>query len=472
MKTRKIVALALAALGASALYATTAVDAMTTDPQVVMTYLLARQRYPWNGKVDIDFSFSSAIPEAFAFIQFKATYVNKAGVTVTVPMKTFEQISLPWCTNAGSYRVTWDSTADAPNLVTTNLQYTVTANMAKYMIVDLSKGTTATADDPYPVTYMEECPDPTRDDGGWTDEYKTTKMVFRLVQPGTYTKGWNMNFTSWHDYQAHNATITRPFYLAIFECTQGQVKQILGQNFGVEFNNAEFLDRRPVSAVSYNNWRGSASNGYCWPNHGSKVNPGSIIGLFRTRTGNDNGFDMPTETEWEYAARAGMNDAWGGDGLARSSMPASDSTGPTGGVENSLLSTLGRYKCNGGYVNNGGSYSYPDKSCTADYGTAVVGSYKPNAWGFYDMLGNARECTLDYRPGGMAGDSTIDYVGPDVADPSSADGLSRAIRGGSFDTDAKTTSLVARPAIAANNNACGCRFAWHFPFAGTQPEEE
>ena len=61
------------ALLSGGLFASVANDAMTNDPQVVMTSLSARQRYPWNGKVDIDFSFTSAIPEAFAFIQFRAT---------------------------------------------------------------------------------------------------------------------------------------------------------------------------------------------------------------------------------------------------------------------------------------------------------------------------------------------------------------------------------------------------------------
>ena len=209
---KSVVVSAASALISCGLFASEAKDAMMNDPQVVMTSLSARQRYPWNGKVDIDFSFTSAIPEAFAFIQFKATYVDKAGATVEVPMKTFDQVTLPWCTNAGAYRVTWDSTADAPNLRVTNLQYTVTANMAKYMVIDLSKGASATAEDPYPITYMEECPDPTRDDGGWNDEYKTTKMVFRLVQPGTCKMGWGTNaFTDWNCTPTRMVTITRPY---------------------------------------------------------------------------------------------------------------------------------------------------------------------------------------------------------------------------------------------------------------------
>ena len=468
---KKLVALAAAAFAACGAHAA-AVDAMTNDPQVVVKSLDVRQRYPWNGKVDIDFTFTNAYPEAFAFINFKAEYVDKSGATVEVPMKTFEQVTLPWCTNAGTYHVTWDAAADAPNLTVTNLRYTVMANMAKYMVVDLSKGTSATADDPYPITYMEECPDPTRDDGGWTDEYKTTKMVFRLVQPGTYKKGWSTNFSSWHDTSAHDATITRPFYIAIFECTQGQAKQITGSYPGNQTYEwkGSIRDKRPVNAATYNAWRGSASAGYCWPNHGSKVSGSSVLGVFRTRTGNNEGFDMPTETEWEYMARAGVTDAWGGDGLTRSQKGVTDA-GPTGNNTNTTLYAKGRYKFNGGYIDNGdGTYTAPAYT-DDEHGPAIVGSYKPNAWGIYDTLGNVREWTLDYRPGGMDATATVDDMGADVADPSASgvDKLVRAVRGGNYGDAARSCSLVARPGGGnANVTAyAGCRIAWHFPFAGT-----
>ena len=112
---KKMIAMAVVCVAGGA-FATVANDAMTNDPQVVVTKLSVNQRYPWNGKVDIDFTFTSVIPEAVAFVNFKAAYENRAGETVEVPMKTFEQISLPWCTNAGTYHVTWDAAADAPNL--------------------------------------------------------------------------------------------------------------------------------------------------------------------------------------------------------------------------------------------------------------------------------------------------------------------------------------------------------------------
>ena len=467
------------------IFASVANDAMTNTATVVMTSLTAKQRFPWNGKVDIDFSFSSTIPEAFAFIHFKAEYKNANNETVTVSMKTFDQFTTAFCTNAGTYRVTWNSTADAPNLIVTNLKYTVTANMAKYMVVDLSKGTAATADDPYPITYMEECPDPMRDDGGWTDEYKTTKMVFRLVQPGTYKKGWDTNFYSWKDCFRHDATITRPFYLAIFECTQGQAKQLNGDWYTEEDEtHKEFKGttraQRPVAQVRYSRFRGQLSNGVGWPQYGSTVAPNSFIGQLRARTGNNVGFDLPTETEWEYAARAGATDAWGGDGLTPGQKASNTSDGATGAFTNSLVNVYGRYKFNGGMVDNGdGTYSEADPDDDS-HGTAVVGSYKPNAWGFYDMMGNVVECMLDAGTAGH-GESgnappTVDDVGIEMSNTTDDYWQGRVMRGGCYNTDARECSFACRRGTINMRHLNGAygygyRLCWRFPFAGTLAAE-
>ena len=348
------------------------------------------------------------------------------------------------------------------------------------MVVDLAKGAAASAENPYPVTFMDECPDPTRTDGGWTDEYKTTKMVFRLVEPGTAKLGWGVNgFTDWNCAPVVTVTFKRPFYLAVFECTQGQAKLINGSWFGDQAH--EFTggrrEMRPVSSASWNAWRGSAANGCCWPNDGSKVDPESLIGKLRARTGSDL-FDMPTECEWEYAARAGAADAWGGEGLAPGQHGFAE-TGSASITTNSVLNARGRYCFNGGFVKGEyGVLAPPSFSCGETNGTAVVGSYKPNAWGFYDMLGNASECTLDYFsgnrvsspefPGGWNGSRiATDPVGAPVPeDKMRSAWIYRVVKGGRWSQAPHWCALPSRNMDNVNMsaaNAHGCRIAWRFP---------
>ena len=449
-----------------------AVDTMMTDCNVWVSSLTAKPRFPWNGKVDIDLTLGCDIPEAYMFVNFAASYVDKRGETVQVPMKTFEQFTVAFCTNAGTYRVTWDAAVDAPNLRVANLKYMVTANMAKYMIVDLSKGVEADAMNPYPITYLDECPDPTRDDGGWTDEYKTTKMVFRLVQPGTFKMGWSHDgFGSWSDGSRHTATITRPYYLAIFECTQGQAKQISGSYIGSQKSEFKGVnrDRRPVGCANFGIWRGFGTASTRWPFGGSEegVDPNSLIGKLRLRTGNNVGFDLPTETEWEFAARAGHADAWGNGTISAAQGPVESASDGTGAYTNSWLNAYARYIFNGGYIDNGdGTYTKPDFTSEAN-GTAVVGSYKPNDWGFYDTLGNVRERVLDaFRKLPKA--DMVDDVG-ETNIVKEVGEVIRTCRGGHWDSLARSASLVSRWSAQNESHAIsGARLCWRFPTKGVE----
>ena len=286
MKSIKMLALSAAALSASGLFASVANDAMTNDPQVVMKALSVNQRYPWNGKVNIDFTFTNAYPEAFAFIQFKAEYVDKSGATVEVPMKTFEQVTLPWCTNAGTYHFTWDAAADVPNLTVTNLRYTVTANMAKYMVVDLSKG----KDGPFPISYYEDVPDfPGIEKGKWDDYHKTTNLVLRLIQPGTFTQAWtdNTNVDSKREGYAHKATLTKPYYMAVFELTQEQCYLMKGSYGDYRGFTGGRYQMRPTM-ISYRNMRGKGYEGTInFPATGSAVAETSVLYGFRQKTVTD-----------------------------------------------------------------------------------------------------------------------------------------------------------------------------------------
>ena len=447
---KKMIAMAVLCVAGGA-FATVANDAMTNDPQVAMTHLNVNQRYPWNGKVDIDFTFTSTIPEAFAFVQFKATYLNKAGETVEVPMKTFDQVSIPWCTNAGTYHVTWDAAADAPNLTVTNLRYTVTANMAKYMVVDLSKGKNG----PFPISYYEDVPDfHGVERGKWDDYHKTTNLVLRLIQPGTYTQAWtdSTELTTKREGYAHTATLTKPFYIAVFELTQEQCYLMTGSYGDTRGFTGGRYKMRPTM-MTYQNMRGKGFEGTInFPATGSEVATTSVLHGFRQKTGSD-GFDLPTETEWEYACRSGGSASgfWndGSDaGISTSTKFATISNGVGSAV---ALDTLGRYQHNGGMVKTwddvGQTNIYTAAAASSDenLGTAVVGSYKPNAWGLYDMHGNVEEWTNGAWPGSYPYSSTAVTV-DDLGALSDSWGKwgNRVTRGGHYNSPARYCLIPRR----------------------------
>ena len=246
-----------------------------------------------------------------------------------------------------------------------------------YMVVNLASGETS---------FLSDMPE-----GGWTDEYKTTKLVLRKVEAGKFTMGSPEDELGRSDNEVqHEVTLTKDFYIAVFQTTQKQYEMITGSNPSYFSGNT-----RPVESVSFNMIRGT-DKGAGWPAN-SDVDADSFFGKFRAKTGK--AFDLPTEAQWEFACRAGTTTALN-DGNNLADIEKDDN-----------LNKLGRYSYNGG----------------EDDGTAVVGSYLPNAWGLYDMHGNVSEWCLDWWDDGESGssDPVTDPVGP-------AEGYLRLLRGGSF----------------------------------------
>jgi formylglycine-generating enzyme required for sulfatase activity len=172
-----------------------------------------------------------------------------------------------------------------------------------YMVIDLSGGTNTAS---YPVFYLNSAPA-----DGWTDEYKTSQLVMRKISKGTFTMGSPSNELGRFEFGCsdetqHQVTLTKDFYIGVFEITQRQWELVMGYRPSY-FKNATYYATRPVEQVSYYDIRENPANGddpaVDWPANNA-VNAASFMGKLRAKTGLST-FDLPTESQGEYACRAG-----------------------------------------------------------------------------------------------------------------------------------------------------------------------
>lgn len=314
----------------------------------------------------------------------------------------------PWemrtarASEAISYSSAWATNAfDGANAVVK--VWPVKREKPKYIAIDLSGGTTATH---YPIEYLDDVPD-----GGWTDEYKTTKLVLRHIPAGTFIMGGReTDYPGAVNTNLHEVTLTKDFYMGVFEVTQRQWELVMG-NRPSYVTNTTYYAMRPVEHISYEDIRG-ASKGQNWP-LSMEADDGSFVVTLRNKSGLT-GLDLPTEAQWEYSCRAGTTTALN-TGKNLSSMSNS--------VE---MLEAGRYWEQSGWIANG--YQWSDaafRNAETNKASTYVGTFQPNACGLYDMHGNVWELCLDVFSDEEVG--VIDPVGPDKDYYSG-----RVVKGGSW----------------------------------------
>jgi len=325
-----------------------------------------------------------------ATFQFKT---NGVDVSHSEIVRTVTGDISKYLPSAGTYTFTWDAGRDFPENIVSNLSVVVTLwatnNPPTYCAVKL----VAEPNGQYPVYWYGKASEVPFgvNDSWWKNDWLLLRQIPSTQgqsvtlgspggEPGRSTDGRE---------NLRNVRITRPFYMGVFPVTQRQWENVYG-NKPSNFNNPGFYEERPVEQVSWNTVRGNGAAGaaYDWPDKGHAVDPNSFMGRLRSRTGNILTFDLPTETQWQYACRAGTAGAWNNG--TTTATPAD--------VPDANLDLLGRYKWNGGQIYNSSMSRWddPPQDCTDENATAKVGSYLPNAWGLYDMHGNVTEWCLDW----------------------------------------------------------------------------
>ena len=192
-------------------------------------------------------------------------------------------------------------------------------------------------------------------------------MEFVAVPPGEFTMGCSPGDSECDDDEkpSRRVRITEGFEMGKYEVTQTEWEAVTGSNPSY-FKGAD----RPVEMVRWNDIQEFLA----------KLNARNDGRQYR----------LPTEAEWEYAARAGTTGKYAGE-----------------------LDDMAWY-----YANSGGE-------------THPVGQKQPNAWGLYDMHGNVWEWCRDWYDKDYYGRSlAVDPQGP-------SSGSSRVMRGGSWNYNAR-----------------------------------
>jgi formylglycine-generating enzyme required for sulfatase activity len=187
-------------------------------------------------------------------------------------------------------------------------------------------------------------------------------MKLKLIPAGEFTMG-----ERWTD--AHQVTLTKPFYLGVYEVTQEEYQKVMGRNPS-NFKHA----RNPVEGVS---WEDAVE--FC--RNLTELTEEKTLGRV---------YRLPTEAEWEYTCRAGTTTEW------------------SFGDSESQLDDFAWYSRNSGLI------------------THPVGLKKPNAWGMYDMHGNVVEWCSDWYSFRYDIDRRVTFFDP----RGPVEGSDRVIRGG------------------------------------------
>jgi len=244
------------------------------------------------------------------------------------------------------------------------------------------------------------------------------------IRAGEFVMGHSSNAISLYqnDEAEHRVLLTHNFYMGTTEVTQGLWRAVMGNNpasgksykgYSLEGEDFPVINVSWLDAVRFAN-RLSMREGLeaCYEVIGDRV---------RWPKGPDcKGYRLPTEAEWEYAARAAITQERYTDNVFSGTYGESSLCQYANVAD---LSAIAKFQWS----------RYGDRPCRDHHIVlAPVGSYEPNAWRLYDLSGNVYEWCWD-KYGATYGLTDVTKYGVVVADPlGPSDGSSHVLRGGSW----------------------------------------
>ena len=259
----------------------------------------------------------------------------------------------------------------------------------------------------------------------WTDEMEMP-AGFVYIPAGTFKMGSTAGYDD--EKPAHGVTISKGYFMGRHEVTQKEWAEVMKDNAnGISESPSNFKNspaenedqtQRPVEQVSwydavvYCNRRSIAElltpcyaiGGETDPDEWETVPTSSDSTWEVTCDWEANGYRLPTEAEWEYAARAG-----------------DDTTNARTWSGTKTDADLEEYAW----------YSYEG----SDWKTHQVGMLAPNEWGLHDMSGNVWEWCWDWYG---------DYSDKSVSDPHGGSSGGRVRRGGGWSVNADRCAVSSR----------------------------
>jgi formylglycine-generating enzyme required for sulfatase activity len=236
-------------------------------------------------------------------------------------------------------------------------------------------------------------------------DYQTDNVDMVAIEAGEFDMGPD-DFDD-----AHHVTLTHPFWMARYETRQDAWTGLIEENPSLFTDCAECPVERTswIAAALYAN-AVSADEGLeaCYLEDGTELTGTYVADPYAC-----DGYRLPTEAEWEYAARAGRDGVYAGS---------------------DTIEGVAWYLAN------------------AEKTTHPVGQLAPNAWGLYDMAGNVWEWTSDhYR-----------FFSEDEVDPfAPTDDPYRVNRGGGWNGEENVCHVTYRGARGSDfyNENLGFRLA-------------